>query len=122
MLARVFPELATLAKRFAAAWVLALLSRYATPQRLARAQLTSLHKIPYLRRDQAAAVHEAARTSVGSCGGELAEVLVRQAVEQVRHSQAGERHLRRLPTPLCQPRASSICRPFRALVQPRPPS
>src|SRR5205807_3001276 len=48
LMARVFPELATLANDFAAAWVLQLLDKYPTRERIAQARLTSLEKIPHL--------------------------------------------------------------------------
>src|SRR5205807_1139204 len=47
LLARAFPELATLADDFAAGWVLELLDRYPTAERLAHARLASLQQIPY---------------------------------------------------------------------------
>ncbi len=48
LLARVFPELATLTDDIAAGWVLRLLDKYPTAERIAQAHLASLEKIPYL--------------------------------------------------------------------------
>src|SRR5258708_5106962 len=48
LLARVFPELATLADDIAAGWVLNLLDKYPTPHRLAQARRAAIQKIPYL--------------------------------------------------------------------------
>ena len=42
LLARVFPELATLTKDIAAGWVLCLLEKYPTAERIATADLASL--------------------------------------------------------------------------------
>src|SRR5262249_24060681 len=47
LMARVFPELATLAHDFAARWVLTLLDKYPTAERIAQARLASIGKIPH---------------------------------------------------------------------------
>jgi transposase len=96
LLARVFPELATLTKDIAAGWVLHLLDKYPTAPRIAQARLSSLENIPYLPQDKARAIHEAAQRSVGSLHGEVAEALVRELVAQLRHCQAAEHKLRQL--------------------------
>jgi transposase len=96
LLARVFPELATLTKDIAAGWVLQLLDKYPTAPRIAQARLSSLENIPYLPQDKARAIHEAAQRSVGSLQGEVAEELVRQLVTQLRHCQVAEHKLRQL--------------------------
>jgi len=96
LLARVFPELATITKDIAAGWVLQLLDKYPTAPRIAQARLSSLENIPYLPQDKAQAIHEAARRSVGSLQGEAAEELVRELVTQLRHCQASEHKLRQL--------------------------
>ena len=64
LLARAFPELATLTDDIAASWVLRLLEKYPTAERIAGAHLASLAKIPYLSHDKADALHGAARGSV----------------------------------------------------------
>ena len=94
--ARTFPELAPLAEDLAAGWVLKLLARYPTAERVASAHPASLEKIPHLCGEKARAVHEAAKRSVASLRGESAEALVREHVAQVRHCQAAELHLRHL--------------------------
>src|SRR5437868_14775112 len=66
LMARVFPELATLADDFAARWLLRLLERYPTAERIAAAHLRSLQQIPYLPSEKAEPLHQAARQSVGS--------------------------------------------------------
>ena len=70
LLARVFPELATLTEDISAGWVLKLLDKYPTAERIAQAQLASLEKIPYLSVEQAQAVHQAAKQSVASLRGD----------------------------------------------------
>jgi transposase len=96
LLARVFPELATLTNNVAAHWVLQLLDQYPTAERIAQARLASIKKIPYLPADQAQALHDAARQSVGSLRGAVAEALVRDLVAQLRHSEQTEQKMREL--------------------------
>jgi transposase len=96
LLARVFPELATITKNVATGWVLQLLDKYPTAPRIAQARLSSLDKIPFAPPDKVKKLHEAAPQSVGSLQGELAETLVRELVAQVRQAQAGEQKLRKL--------------------------
>jgi len=96
LLARVFPELATITKNVATAWVLELLDKYPTAPRVAQARLSSLEKVPYAPSDKVKQLHEAAARSVGSLQGELAETLVRELVAQVRHDHKVEQKLRQL--------------------------
>jgi transposase len=96
LLARVFPELATLTDDIAAAWVLRLLDQYPTAERIAAAHLASLEKIPYLPGEQAQALHQAAGQSVASLRGSVAEALVGELVAQVRQGQKAEKALRKL--------------------------
>jgi len=96
LLARVFPELATLTDNLAAQWVLQLLDQYPSAARIGRARRTSLEQIPYLSADKAHAVHQAAQRSVGSLHGAVAETLVRDLVRQVRQCQEAEQRLRDL--------------------------
>src|SRR5262249_1203247 len=70
--ARAFPELATLTEDIATGWVVKLLDQYPTAERIAAAHLASLEKIPHLSREQAQAVHQAARQSVATLRGEVA--------------------------------------------------
>jgi transposase len=96
LLARVFPELATITEDLAAAWVLKLLDKYPSAERIAQARLQSLHKIPYVTPELAEQVQLAAQQSIGSLRGAVAEALVRDLVDQVRHCQHAERALRDL--------------------------
>jgi transposase len=96
LMARVFPELATIAEDFSARWLLRLLDRYPTAQRIAAAHLHSLEQIPYLPKDQAEPLHQAAKQSIGSLRGDVAETLVRELVTQVCHCLDHEEKLRQL--------------------------
>jgi transposase len=96
LLARAFPELATLTDDIAAGWVLRLLQMYPTAERVGAARLASLEKIPYLPHKHAEALHEAAQQSVASLRGDLAEALVRDLVSQLRQCQRAEQQLHRL--------------------------
>jgi transposase len=96
LMARVFPELATIASDFQSRWVLCLLNQYPTPVQLARARDTSLTAIPFLTTDKAQKLQSAARTSVGSFRGAVAEKLVRMLVGQLRRCSQEEDHLRKL--------------------------
>jgi transposase len=96
LLARVFPELATLTDDISVGWVLRLLDKYPTAERIAGAQFASLEKLPHLCGEQAQALHQAAKQSVASLRGDLAEALVRDLVTQVRQCQKAEQHLHQL--------------------------
>jgi transposase len=96
LLARVFPELATLTNDISAGWVLKLIDKYPTAERIAAAHRSSLEKIPHLSAEQAEALHQAAGQSVASLRGDVAEALVRDLVEQVRISQRAEEKLREM--------------------------
>jgi transposase len=96
LLARVFPELATLTEDLGAGWVLRLLAKYPTAERIAGAHPASLEKIPHLSAEKAKALHQVAKQSVASLRGEMVEALVRDLVTQVRHCQWAEQHLRHL--------------------------
>lgn len=96
LLARVFPELATIVNDLSGAWVLQLLRNYPTPRRIAKAKLSSLTKISFLSAQKARKLQAAAEQTVGSLHGELTESLVRQCVEQVRQSLDAEKKLESL--------------------------
>src|SRR5262249_49499427 len=98
LLARIFPELATLTQDIAVGWVLQLLEMYPTAERIAKAHLSSLEKIPFLPTAKVEALHQTAGQSVATLRGQVAETLVRNLVAQVRHCQRAEEDLRRLLT------------------------
>lgn len=93
LLARVFPELATLVPELRTNWVLALLARYPTPARIARAQPESLATIPYAKPAKIRAIQDAARSSIGMLRGEIAEALVTLLVHDIQTSKATEKRL-----------------------------
>jgi transposase len=96
LLARVFPELATLVPDLQAAWVLRLLDAYPLPARLARARRTSLTAVPHLTEDKAARLQSAAAATVASLTGDTAATLVQQLVAQLRRSLDAETALQEL--------------------------
>lgn len=96
LMARVFPELATLTDDITAHWVLDLFDKYPSAERIAQARLTGLAKVPYLPDGLAPLLHEAAQHSVASLRGDIAETLVRELVAQLRHCQAAEQAMRNL--------------------------
>ncbi len=98
LLARAFPELATLTDDIAAGWVLRLLEKYPTAERIAGARVGSLLKIPYMLADTAQAVQSAARQSVATLRGTVAEELIRTQVAQVQSSKEAEKDLKKLLT------------------------
>jgi len=96
LLARVFPELATIVNDLAAHWVLRLLDKYPSAQRIAKAQLDSLKKIPYIKAELAQQIHHTAQNTVGTLRGELAESLVRQFVAQLQSCMKTQQELEKL--------------------------
>lgn len=98
LLARTFPELALIAKDITAGWVLRLLEKYPTAERIAAAHRSSLEKIPHLDSETAQALQQAASQSVASLSGSVAETLTRNLVEQVVRSRAAQQDLEQLMT------------------------
>jgi transposase len=96
VLTRVFPELATLVNNLATDWLIKLLKKYPTPQRIATARLSSLEKIPYLKPTFAQQLRAAAQNTIGSFSGEVAESLVRECVEQLEHCRRSAKRLEKL--------------------------
>jgi len=96
LMAGAFPELASLTSELNAKWVLKLLSKYPTAPRIAAARLSSLIKIPHLRKETAEKIHPAAQHSVGTFNGDVAEELIRQQVWQLEQSQAAQEKLKNL--------------------------
>jgi transposase len=94
LLARVLPELPVIVKDLRYKWVLALLEKYPTAQRIAAAR--TLHKIPYLKPEMAEKVQAVARTTVGSLTGAATETLVRECVQQVRGCLEAKKRLEKL--------------------------
>ena len=91
-----FPELAVIVKDFSKGWLLALLKKYPTAQRITAAKRASVEKISHLTSERAAKIHVAARDSVASLCGAFAEELVRQQVDELQHSLQQEKRLKTL--------------------------
>jgi len=96
LLARVFPELAVHVKDLSASYVLSLLDKYPTPEKLARARLSSLGKIPHLKQETADTLQALAARSLGSNQGPIAEQLIRQKVGEIRRQQSQFAELEKL--------------------------
>jgi transposase len=96
LLARVFPELAVHVKDLSASYLLTLLDKYPTPEKLARAKPETLAKIPHLDQETAQTLQAAAAQSLGSNQGALAEQLVRQKVRAIRQQQTESAELQKL--------------------------
>lgn len=96
LLARVFPELAGCVPNIAVSWVLTLLAKYPTPERISRARRATLARIPYATDEKLAAVQQAAAESVGSFRGAAAESLICLAVEEVRQAVEQQKTLEKL--------------------------
>ncbi|MCA9071852.1 MAG: hypothetical protein KDA84_23150, partial [Planctomycetaceae bacterium] len=77
-------------------WVLTLLEKYPTPEKLARAQSQTLAKIPHLSQEMTTTLQQAAAESTGSSRGPVAEQLIRQKVRAIRRQQAESRDLEKL--------------------------
>jgi transposase len=96
LLARTFPELAAQVSSVRAAWVEALLARYPTPQQLAVAAPSDLENIPHLKPEMAQKLQAAAKTTVGSLKGDVAEALIGHQVQQLQACQASVKTLEKL--------------------------
>jgi transposase len=96
LLARVFPELAVHVKDLSSSWVLTLLEKYPSAEKLARAKFQTLVQIPHLAAETAQTLQAAAARSLGSSRGVVAEELVRQKVRAIRLQQAEADDLQKL--------------------------
>jgi transposase len=96
LLARTYPELAVRVPDISTGWVLELLTRFPTARRLAQSAATDLQAIPYLPHDRVDELLTAARDSIGSLSGAVADDLVRDQVRQLRDCQARQKRLESL--------------------------
>jgi transposase len=110
LLARVFPELATMTKNIAGTAILNLLTKYPTPEHMARARLESLQRIPHLKPELAKRLHEAAAISVASVRGQVAAQLIQHQVKQLKLRLQAKRKLERLLRETFASIPSSACR------------
>ena len=107
LLTLAFPELALLVKDISAGWVLELINRFPTAQRLAAAAANDLDDIPYLPHEQIAPLLTHARCSIASLQDDSMAELLRDQVRQLRDVHARQKRLentlvaayRRLPEP-----------------------
>ena len=97
-LSRTFPELAVLCPDLSAGYVLSLLIKYPTAQKVAAASASSLSKISYLRDGRASEIHAAAKQSTASIYGPSAELIVSQLANEIIASQAYESKLEAMLT------------------------
>jgi transposase len=96
LLSRVFPELATLQNDLQARWVLRLLEKYPTAERIAKARPASVAAIPCLRATKASQVHQAAAQSVAVERGPVIEEVVRESIRALQVSLDAEKRLGKL--------------------------
>jgi len=96
LLARVFPELAVVQNNLKARWVLRLLEKYPTAERIAKARRSSIEAIPNLPKAKAGQLHEAAKQSVAAEQGDVVEEVVRQSVCGLVQSMQAEKQLESL--------------------------
>ena len=96
LLARAFPELALLVNDLSTGWILALLDRYPTAAKLAKARASALERIPYLPHQHIPILLQQAGASVASLAGPAAEELVRDLVRQVKEARIRHKSLEKL--------------------------
>jgi len=96
LLGRVFPELATLQNDLQVRWLLRLLEKYPTAERIANARTSSLTAIPYLKAAKATQLQQAAKQSVAAEHGPIVEQLVRESVRSLVQSLDTEKLLEKL--------------------------
>ena len=96
LLSRVFPELATLQNSFQSQWVLTLLGKYPTSERIAKARLSSISGIYKIPSAKAQKIHEAAKHSIGAERGPVMEEVVRESVGALKASLDSEKRLEKL--------------------------
>jgi transposase len=82
------PELLVYCKKKKAQWLLRLLLKYPTAEKLSRAKVFNLKKIAYLKDDLAKKIIERAKTSVASSSGAAIEKLIVEMLTQVLHIDA----------------------------------
>lgn len=96
ILAKAFPELAVLVPNLSSGWVLCLLQKWPTADKLARARLSSIKKIPRIPAGMAVKLQNAAKTSTASSDGLIAEELVFHKVRDIQHEKSNFARLEKL--------------------------
>jgi transposase len=82
-----FPELQRFCKHGVPNWVLELLKAYPTPQKLARAHIKTLTKIPFITEQKARLLIDNAKRSVAGRGHSIDGVLIASMAGQIQQSQ-----------------------------------
>lgn len=96
LLAKSFPELAVLVTNLSSGWVLQLLQKYPTADKLARARDESIRKIPRIPSGMAAKLQSAAKASTASSSGLIAEELVAHKVREIQQEKQNYARLEKL--------------------------
>lgn len=78
-----FPEILRYCKNGYPQWVLTLLTRYPTAERLARAHVSSVSSIKMIKQERAVELIKNAKSSVASLKGTVIERLIRDLVKQI---------------------------------------
>lgn len=76
-------EVLTYCKHSTPNWLLRVLKQYPTAKRLARAQVSSLVKIPYVSREKAENLVAKAKLSISSSNDKITETIIKATVEQI---------------------------------------
>ena len=79
------PEVLIYCKKKKPHWLLQLLLKYPTAEKLSRAKVVSLTKIAYLKEKIAEKIIESAKQSVASSSGEIIEKLIVEMLNQILH-------------------------------------
>jgi transposase len=82
------PELLVYCKKRKPSWLFKLLLQYPTADKLKRAHLESLKKLPYMKDKLAEQIFERAKKSVSSSSGQLTETLIKEMVTQIINNDA----------------------------------
>ena len=81
------PEILTFCKFKTPKWVLSLLEKYPTAQKLRTARLQSLTTIPYISADRAAQIKQMAAKSIASASDHTTALIIKSTVGQILHLQ-----------------------------------
>lgn len=79
------PEVLVYCEEFKPAWLFLLLLQYPTADKLSRAHLESLKKIPFIKDKQAEQILEKSKKSVASSSGPVTEMLIKEMITQINH-------------------------------------
>lgn len=116
LLYRAQPELMQFLSGETPAWLLKLLKRYPTAERLGRACPSTVAKIPYVTSGRAQGLVERARASAASAAGEVTEELVRELAGQLlRFDRLIDKHEKRLAGALDLPEEVDLLKSFGAI-------